>query len=119
MPVCVSCRRELDEAAFGVQAVKIDRRPGRRPRVGVRNSRCLACDSRAVRKGEAMATGREIVAAWDAKRALWADNDVAPSGYILSADKDGNEIEMAVWIPPWVRLESMNLPTFRKKSRAA
>ena len=100
MPVCVKCLDDRPEEAFGVQAIKIDNRPGRKPRANVRNSRCLECDSRAQRKDGDVASPAEIQERWRSRPAPTAANQNEstyrePDGFIRF-DGEG----MAVWLAP-------------------
>ena len=114
MPVCVLCRVDKPDDEFGVQAVKHDGRPGRRPRHGVRNSRCKVCDSRSIRKGGDMASPQEIVERWDRRSIPKPANDDGrrPDGWILV---DG--APMAVWLPNNVTPEDLGLHTWSATRR--
>ena len=110
MPVCVKCLDDLPEQAFGVQALKIDNRPGRKPRANVRNSRCLECDSRAQRKDGGMGTPAEIEHRWRNKVAPTAanQNERKPDGFIMS-ENDG----LAFWLPPGKSAADIGLINWR------
>lgn len=108
------CGEWLPRDAFGTQAVKVDCRPGRKPRINVRNSRCIKCDSSAARKGERMASPAEIVRNWDRRegKAPANSNEREPDGYIRVNGKP-----CPVWLPEGVTPESIGLKTFRRERR--